>query len=138
MAKRKSKEQNLEGLITFLNKKAKEMRLNPTLWESKLKKILSDLHYKFQTQVPIICKNKYGYIIDFLLTDYNLIIEADGKSTHGSKSQQKLDNQRSRRLKKEGYHIIRFWNKQISTLSKEQIDQIIKTKIMLINLDNSK
>ena len=99
---------------------------------------LKDLHYKFKNQYPIICRQKYGYIVDFYLEDYNLIIEVDGKSTHSSKEQQKADNQRTKRLKKEGFHLIRFWNKQISTYSKEDIDQIIKQKIMLIDLEKSK
>lgn len=132
MAKRKTKEQNLESLLQFLRRKAKLMRLRKTIWEQSLYDTLKDLHYKFKNQVPIICIEKYGYIVDFLLTDYNLIIEVDGRSTHASKEQQKADNQRSRRLKKEGYEILRFWNKQISTFNKEQIDQIIKSKIQLI------
>jgi very-short-patch-repair endonuclease len=137
MAKKISKEEQLEGLMKFLKRKAKGMRIRKTVWEQSLYTTLKDLHYNFKNQVPIICQNKYGYIIDFLLVDYNLIIEVDGKSTHSSKEQQKADNQRSRRLKKEGYYILRFWNKQVSTLSKETIDQIIKTKIkLLLNVKN--
>ena len=118
--------------MQFLRRKAKSMRVKKTLWEQSLYNTLKDLHYNFKNQVPIICREKYGYIVDFLLIDHNIIIEVDGKSTHGSKEQQKADNQRSRRLKKEGFHIIRFWNKQISTLTKQQIQQIIELKIALL------
>lgn len=117
---------------------AKKLRGSRTRWEQSFYITLKDLGYKFEFQKPIICRSKYGYILDFLLVDYNIVVEIDGKSTHGSKEQQKKDNQRSARIKKEGYHIIRFWNKQISTYSKEVIDQIIKQKIMLINLEKSK
>ena len=140
MAKKKptKKEQNLEGLMQFLRRRAKYMRLHPTKWELTLKKHLQDLHYNFKCQVPTICRQQYGYILDFLLTDYNLIIEADSIKHHTSKQDVKKDNQRSRRLKKEGFHILRLMNKQISTFSKEQIDTIIKLKIDMINLENTK
>ena len=140
MAKKKStkKEQNLEGLMQFLRRRAKYMRTRKTIWEQSLFTTLKDLHYNFKCQVPIICRQQYGYILDFLLTDYNLIIEVDSVKHHTSKQDVKKDNQRSRRLKKEGFHILRLMNKQISTFSKEMIDQIIKSKIELINLENSK
>lgn len=135
MKKRSKKEISLEGLRQFLNKRAKYMRnKGATKWELILKKHLSDLHYIFKSQVPIICREKYGYIVDFLLIEHNIIIEADGKSTHGNKEQIKKDNQRSRRLIKEGYHILRLWNSQISTLTKDVIDDTIKMKIELIKL----
>ena len=127
----------LKSLENFLNEKAKELRKNRTDWEIILYNYLKQLGYKFKFQQPIICSNKFGYIVDFLLTDYNIYLEADGK-WHNSPEQKKKDNRRTKRLLKEGYHIIRLANKQISTLSKENIDQIIKTKISLINLGNGK
>lgn len=130
--KRKTKEQNLERLQQFLNRMAKKLRGRRTQWEQSLYVTLKNLGYKFEFQKPLICRQKYGYILDFLLTDYNIVIEVDGKSTHGSKEQQKKDGVRSRRILKEGYYILRFWNKQISLFSKEQIDQIIKQKIASI------
>ena len=137
--KKKTKKQiSLEGLMQFLNRRAKWMRVNKTKWEQLLFDCLKDLHYNFKCQVPVICREQYGYILDFLLLDYNLVIEADSKKYHTSPQDVKKDNQRSRRLKKEGFHILRLTNKQISTYSKEIIDQIIKQKILLINLENSK
>lgn len=118
--------------MAFLQRHSKRMTESPTKWELSLRKTLSDLHYPFKTQVPVIVREKYGYILDFLLTDYNLVIEADGRKYHSSKLQIKKDNQRARRLLKEGYYILRLTNKQISVYSKEIIDQIIKTKIQLI------
>lgn len=136
--KRKTKEEKLDGLMQFLNRKAKYMRnQGATKWELILKQHFSDLHYKFKCQVPVICREKYGYILDFLLTDYNIIIEADSKQHHTSKEDVKKDNIRSRRLKKEGYHMLRLTNKQISTYTKETIDQIIKQKISLIKLQEN-
>lgn len=135
--KRTKKEISLEGLTQFLNRQAKYNKLHLGKWELILFSHLKQLGYKLKSQQPIICKYKYGYIVDFLLVDYNLIIEADGAQWHSTKAQQKADNQRARRLLKEGYYILRFWNKQISTFSKETIDQIIKQKISLIKLQEN-
>lgn len=128
--KRKTKEQSLEGLRQFLNRQAKKNRNNLGKWENILAKHLRDLGYRFKMQYPIIHKT-FGYIVDFLLTDYPIFIEVDGK-WHFTKDQIKKDNKRSRHIQKEGYFPLRFTNKQISIMSKETIDQIIKTKIELI------
>jgi len=137
--KRKTKKQiSTEGLKGFLQRQSKYNREHLGKWELILKKHLQDLGYKFKCQVPIIAKFKHGYIVDFLLTDYNLYIEADGKQWHSTAQQKKLDNQRTKRLMKEGYFPLRFWNSQISVFTKEQIDQVIKTKINLINLESNK
>ena len=138
-SKKTKKEIDVERLQQFLNRMAKKLRVNRTKWEQSFYITLKSLGYKFEFQKPIICRNKYGYVLDFLLSDYSIVIEIDGKSTHGSKEQQKKDNQRSRRIKKEGFHILRFWNSQVSVFTKEQIDEVIKNKIKLTeSLENSK
>lgn len=135
MAKKRKtkKELSLEGLKGWLNRQAKYNREHMGKWELILYKYLKDLGYKFKCQVPIICKEKHGYIVDFLLTDYNIYCEADGKQWHSTPQQKKLDGQRTRRLIKEGYFPLRLWNKQISVFTKEEIDQIIKSKIKCLN-----
>jgi very-short-patch-repair endonuclease len=135
--KRTKKEVDVERLQQFLNRMAKKLRGNRTKWEQSFYITLKSLGYKFEFQKPIICREKYGYILDFLLSDFNIVVEIDGKSTHGSKEQQKKDNQRSRRIKKEGFHILRFWNSQVSVFTKEQVDQIIKQKISLIKSEEN-
>lgn len=132
------KQKSLDGLNAFLKEKAKELSKNKTKWETSLYTTLKDLHYKFKFQVPVICAEKHGFILDFLLIDYNLIIEVDGKAFHNSPQQRKKDNLRTRRLKKEGFHLIRLMNSQISKYSSQDIDNIIKSKIMLIDLEKSK
>ncbi len=64
------KQKSLDGLNAFLKEKAKELSKNKTKWETSLYTTLKDLHYKFKFQVPVICAEKHGYILDFLLTDY--------------------------------------------------------------------
>jgi len=139
--KRLTKEEKLKGLQDFLNRAAKKLSKNRTTWESKIFKHLSDLHYKFQFQVPVIYnptngQKPKGYILDFLLTDYNIVIEIDGM-WHSTKEQQKADKQRTKKLQKLGYEVIRFYNRQVSTFSKENIDQIIKSKIETLPVNKS-
>lgn len=130
------KQKSLDGLNAFLKERAKELFKNKTKWETSLYTTLKDLHYKFKFQEPIVTKNNVLYIVDFLL-EGNLCIELDG-SQHLTKEGRKKDNLRTRRLKKEGFHLIRLMNSQISKYSSQDIDNIIKSKIMLIDLEKSK
>lgn len=123
---------NVKSLENFLNIHSKRMINNPTKWELQIRKTLSDLHYNFKAQVPYITKKLKGYIIDFLLTDYNIILEIDGKSTHSSKTQIKKDNKRTRDLKREGFAIIRLWNSQVTRFTPQDIDDIIQNKINML------
>ena len=131
MAKKKS---NKKDIVKFLEEKGKEfaneLKDNATPWELKFKSILEELGYKFNFQVPVICSKKHLYILDFLLTDYQIFIELDG-SQHFTKEGKKKDNLRTKRLRKEGYEPLRFPNKQIDNLTIEQIKSIIETKIKL-------
>jgi len=140
---KKTKKELLQDKLLFLENLgktySKRLKNNATAWESTLFNTLSDLHYKFKFQVPHIVnkdKNPQLFILDFLLTDYNIIIEVDSIKHHTSSKDVKNDNKRTRFLRKEGFHIIRLFNRQINTLTKDQINQIIQTRISL--LDNSK
>ena len=133
--KRKNKNCNIEKLLQFLNEKAELMRLKPTKWELTLKTHLEHLGYRFKNQFPIICKKKYGYIMDFVLLDYNIFIECNSVKYHySSKEQIKKDNIRSKRIQKEGYFPIVLTNKQIDNLTSNQIRIIIETKISLLKV----
>lgn len=137
MAKKKVKKvKDFTTKIKFLEdlgkKYSKDLVNNRTVWEKIMYIFLKDLHYKFKFQEPVVVnkdKDPKLYILDFVLTDYNLIIEIDGKSTHTSKEQIKADNYRSKLLKQEGYYILRLFNRQVSTYTKDQVDQIIKTRL---------
>lgn len=135
LAKKKTKKEiDLVKLSQWLNREAKKKRMSLTKWEHILAKHLRDLGYKFKMQVPIIHKTT-GYIVDFLLTDYPIFIEADGK-WHNTPEQKKRDNRRTKHLQKEGIYPIRLANKQISTFTKQQINDIIQLKIqMLTNVE---
>lgn len=130
-------QQTYEWLVAKGKEFSKDLRNKATEHEKLFYKILKDLHYKFEFQVPVIANKKHLYILDFLLVDYQIFIELDG-SQHFTPEGKKKDNLRTKRLRKEGYEPLRFANKQVTTFSKENIDQIIKTKISLINLAKSK
>lgn len=142
MAKRtKRTKRNKQEVVKFLQEKgdqfSKELKNKATIWELRFIDILNELGYNFKFQVPVICSNKYLYILDFVLTDFNIFIELDGYQ-HFTKQGMKKDNLRTKRLKKIGYQPLRFPNKQIETFTTEQIKSIIETKINLIKFGNTK
>lgn len=131
---RKTKSQmTYEWLVAKGREFAADLRKKATIHEKQFYKILKDLHYKFEFQVPIITGRKHLYIADFVIN--NLILEING-SQHYTPEGIKKDRLRARRLKREGYHVLNLTNKQVGTFSKEQIKQLIETKISLINLEN--
>jgi len=134
---KQTKKEKIESKIKFLeqlgDKYSKQLRKNATKWELSLYNILKELHYKFIFQHPIVVnntKNPQLFILDFLLTDYNLIIEVNSIQYHTSKADVKNDNKRAKLLKKEGFTILTLFNKQISTFSKEAIGKIIQTRVV--------
>lgn len=130
MTVKEKKERKFKFLTTLGKKFSKKLTKKATKHELIFYRYLKDLHYKFKFQEPIITKNNVLYIVDFLL-EGSICIELDG-SQHYTKEGRKKDNLRTRRLKKEGFHLIRLSNKQVSVLTKEQIHDIISTKILHI------
>lgn len=89
-------------------KRARKLRNQSTdaerlLWRHLRRRQIGD--YRFRRQFVIV-----GYIADFVCIEAKLIVELDG-SQH--QDQAAYDIQRDRRLKAEGYRILRFWNNQV-------------------------
>ena len=87
---------------------ARSMRQNPTnpeglLWHYLRNKQLGG--YKFRRQQPI-----GPYIADFACLPAKLLIELDG-GQHADPSAP--DEQRDRFLRKQGYRVLRFWNREV-------------------------
>ncbi|MDP3896660.1 MAG: DUF559 domain-containing protein [Mesorhizobium sp.] len=61
----------------------------------------------FRRQVPIA-----GFIVDFACPAKRLIVEIDG-SQHGEAEQAIADAWRTRRLERDGWTILRFWNDDV-------------------------
>ena len=93
-----------------LLKRAKAMRSEPTpaearLWYHLRAKRFDDV--KFIRQNP----NRHA-IVDFVARSRKLIIEVDG-DTHGSDEAIAYDAQRTARLERQGYRVIRFSNAEV-------------------------
>ena len=86
---------------------ARQLRVNQTdaekvLW-NHIRNRQIDGH-KFVRQQPVS-----GYICDFVCREKQLVIEVDG----GQHNESTADVIRDRRLMKEGYKVIRFWNNDV-------------------------
>ena len=134
---KKTKKQQIQDKIIFLQdlglQYAKELDKNKTKWEIILYNILKEAGYNFDFQLPVVVnrlKSPQLFILDFVLIPFNLVIEVDGKSTHGTKTQIKSDNRRTKLLRAEGYEILRFWNRQLDNYTKNQILDIISKRII--------
>jgi very-short-patch-repair endonuclease len=61
----------------------------------------------FRRQFPIA-----GYIVDFACPTKKLIVEIDG-SQHGQDKQAAADLLRTKRLERDGWTVLRFWNDDV-------------------------
>ena len=134
---KKTKKQQIQDKTVFLQdlglQYAKDLNKNRTKWEIILYNILKEAGYNFDFQRPVVVnklKSPQLFILDFVLIPFNLVIEVDGKSTHGTKAQIKSDNRRTKLLRAEGYEILRFWNSQLTNYTKNQILDIIAKRII--------
>jgi very-short-patch-repair endonuclease len=142
--KKKTKKQLIQDKIIFLEdlgiQYAKDLVKNKTKWEVLLMNILKELNYPFQFQVPVIANKSKApqlFILDFVLSPFNLVIEVDSKEHHSSSKDVKSDNRRTKLLKQEGYTILRFWNKQLERFTKEDVHTIIAQRIIQLKLGNT-
>ena len=53
-----------------------------------------------------------GFIVDFVCHERRLIVEIDG-ATHGRDVDIVRDASRTRRLERDGFRVIRFWNNDV-------------------------
>jgi len=90
-----------------LQRRAKEMRRNPTPAERRLWSMLRDRRmpvFKFKRQFVI-----EPYIVDFVCFERRLIIEADG----GQHAESEHDKRRDAFLRSQGFNVLRFWNNDV-------------------------
>jgi very-short-patch-repair endonuclease len=72
----------------------------------------------FRKQVPLA-----GYIADFACHSCKLVVELDG-GQHNLKSGVMKDAQRTDKLRRNGYSVIRFWNANVMTNLEGVVDMI--------------
>jgi len=89
------------------------------LW-SRLKKLRAQ-GYHFRRQAPF-----RGYYLDFVCMGRRLVIELDG-GHHGEDDQALHDLVRDRVLKKEGFEVLRFWNRSLDENMTGVMEMILAT-----------
>ena len=88
---------------------AQKLRTNMTAEEKHL-------WYDFLKKLPVTVnrqKNIGNYIVDFLISSSNLVIELDG-SHHWDKENKENDAKRSEYLEKNGLKVLRYSNKDVN------------------------
>jgi len=103
----------------WLQRRAKEMRREPVLYERRLWKMLRDRRLeglKFRRQVVI-----GRYIADFVCLRHRIIVEADGPQ-HEDRIE---DVERDAFLREQNFRVLRFPNTQIENRSHEVIAAIL-------------
>jgi len=69
--------------------------------------MLNRNRYHFRRQVPF-----RGYILDFVERGHRLVVELDG-SQHALAEEHARDETRDVVIEKQGYKVLRFWNREI-------------------------
>jgi very-short-patch-repair endonuclease len=102
--------------------KARLLRKNQTIAERTLWQKLRNRglnQYKFRRQVPV-----GPYIVDFICLSARLIVEIDG-GQHAV--QEDYDKARDAFLRRNGYHVLRFWNNQVLENLEEVLESLTLT-----------
>jgi very-short-patch-repair endonuclease len=118
----------------FIEKKAHELRNNPTESEIKFANILNQLNISYVFQYPIKSKikNKF-YIVDFMALFHKkkIVFEIDGEY-HSRPEQVIKDRIRDYDLVRKKYDVYRFTNEEIEN-NKEDVLKNLQEIIMFQN-----
>jgi very-short-patch-repair endonuclease len=98
-------------------------RTRPTSIERKLYEILNELEIPHEAQYQI-----GKYVVDALIPNINLIIEADGEYWHSKPEQIEKDKIRDKWLTEKGYQIIRLPGKEIKADTRLALLRRLTTK----------
>jgi very-short-patch-repair endonuclease len=117
--------------MKHIRRRARELRNNPTDAERSLwirLRLWQIDGYKFRRQQPI-----GRYIVSFVCFEKRVVIEVDG----GQYAEQvTLDGARERRLKEQGFTVLRFWNhgvlKNIAVVKEVIFKNLSKTPTLVL------
>jgi len=76
----------------------------------------------FRRQMPVA-----GFIVDFACPAHRLIVELDG-SQHANEDRIAYDQQRTARLERDGWTVVRFWNDDVL----KDIDNVCQHILLVI------
>ncbi len=108
-----------EGVSANQRGRARAIRRAPTDAERRLWRLLRDRRLnglEFRRQVPV-----GPYIVDFLCVGARLIVEADGSQ----RNQNPHDEARDAYLAREGWKVLRFWNRDVLRYREGVLDTIL-------------
>jgi very-short-patch-repair endonuclease len=111
---------NARLIPAALLKRAREMRQEPAPAETKMWNCLRDRQlsgFKFRRQTPLL-----PFIADFYCAKLGLIVELDGDS-HADR--ETYDQQRTQRLIRNGFHVIRFFNSDVRSHLDSVLEEIL-------------
>ncbi len=114
------KQRGRERIIKFLS--SGNMPNKKTSIEIALEEELERVGLNFQSNVPLC---KIG-IVDFLLSDYDIIVQADGLYWHSSDKVKKRDATQDLIYSFKGYKVFRFWEDEIKESPKKCINKVLK------------
>jgi very-short-patch-repair endonuclease len=80
---------------------------------------LRERGHHFRRQAPF-----RGYFLDFVCYDRRLVVELDG-GQHNDAAQAEHDAVREKILEREGFTVLRFWNRAVNTDIDAVMDQIV-------------
>jgi very-short-patch-repair endonuclease len=103
----------------IIRRRKEELSKKSTPSELKFQKILKSLNIKYQFQKGFYAGN-FSCVVDFYIKNMNICIEIDG-GYHTTPEQIKKDKYKDNYLRSRGFNIVRFTNKEVSTLTPEEI-----------------
>ena len=112
---------------TYLDYCSKKMIEEPTSSEKIAKSVFFKNNIRF-IQQAIIKTSIKGYIVDFLLTDVNAVIEIDG-GYHNNPKQLKKDRKRDADLNNNGYTVYRIPSDFTKSELIEELQHIIDKEL---------
>ena len=117
-------------MMTIIRKEAESRRRTllkkATSSEKAFSRILDGLNIKYEPQ-KILYNNHHYFIVDFFLTDENLVVEIDG-GYHNTRDVKNKDKYRTNIIMKNGIdQVIRFTNEQVecSDYAEKRIKSIL-------------
>ena len=95
--------------------RAGQTRAELKLWRNLKRLPLADSHFRKQVAIE-------PYVVDFVCFAARLIVEVDGEQ-HGFQRQRRHDDERTRWLERQGFSVLRFWNRDVL----RSIDDVLAT-----------
>jgi very-short-patch-repair endonuclease len=85
-----------------------------TITKSELEELFLELCRSHSLPSPAVNQRVGPYVVDFLWEEQRLIVETDGRATHGTRAAFERDRARDAHLTAAGYRVVRFTYRQVA------------------------